>query len=186
MDQWAAIILPGRGYGPIGATIRIPGLVLESLGADVFVIEYPTAVSGQVPLAEILQTSREQIRSIVSATSPQRVTFVAKSLGCSVLLSQTPDVCGSALVEAIWLTPLFKGAAARTGAINLGWRSLLVAGDADPSHNREGFEMVRHELGAESLIVPGADHSLEVPGDPDATLATLRDLLDAVRHFAAP
>lgn len=185
MDRWATIILPGRGYGPRGATFRIPSLVLESLGSEVFVIEYPSAVSGRVPLAEILQASREQITSIVKAASPQRVTFIAKSLGTSVLASLPLGICGSAQVEAIWLTPLFKGTGGRQRAINLGWRSLLVAGDADLSHNPEGFDEVRRELKAESLIIPGADHSLEVPADPDATLAALRDLLDAVRHFSA-
>ena len=183
MDEWLAVVLPGRGYGPLGATIRFPCLLLESLGARIAVIDYPVAVSEPVALEEVARASRVQLESILNAVSPQRVTFISKSLGGAVLSSLNSDACRAARVEAIWLTPLFNDALVRSGAIKLGWRSLLVAGTADPYHDPDGFNVVRSALSGESLIVPGANHSLEVPKDPKATLSALHDLIAAVRSF---
>lgn len=164
----------------------MPIIVLESLGARVCVIEYPLAVTGSVPFDEIMQSSREQLESFVGSVLPRRITFVAKSLGSAVLSSLTKDQCGSAQVESIWLTPLFNEAWVRTGAIQLGWKSLLVAGDADPYHDPQGYEEVRRALGAESLILRGANHSLEIPNAPESTVAALSDLVEAVRRFSSP
>ncbi|MBV9804415.1 MAG: hypothetical protein JO130_14540 [Solirubrobacterales bacterium] len=89
----------------------------------------------------------------------------------------------SARTEAIWLTPLFGYAAVRSGAIACGWRSLLIAGEGDDYHDFEAHEAVREALCADSLILKDADHRLEIPGNPMATVESLRDLVDAVTRF---
>jgi hypothetical protein len=40
MSRWVAIVLPGGGYGPLGAVLRFPILVLDAGGADTFVVDY--------------------------------------------------------------------------------------------------------------------------------------------------
>jgi hypothetical protein len=183
MAQWLTIILPGRNYAAIGAALRMPRLVLESAGAETAVIEYP--LSSEATRSEIVRSASAQITELLVEESPERITFVAKSLGTAVLAARSWSVYGTILIEAIWLTPLFGDASVREGAIRRGWKSLLVAGDADQLHDPVGYEAVRRELGAETLVIPGADHCLEVPYDPDATLEALRHLTEAVRRFAA-
>ena len=86
-------------------------------------------------------------------------------------------------MSAIWLTPLFGAADVRELAAQSGLRSLIVAGDADPYHDADGFEHVARALGASTLIVERADHALEVPGDVGASIDALSALTAAVLDF---
>jgi pimeloyl-ACP methyl ester carboxylesterase len=177
------IVLPGAGYGPIGAAIRLPCLALEDAGAESVAVAYPPLVPSRPPLDEIIAHAADQVARILEEHSPLRVTVVAKSLGTVVLAAA--DLSLPTATEAIWLTPLFGDETVRAQAEQRGLRSLLVAGSADSAHDAEGHERVRAALGAESLLIAGANHALEVPGDVRATLDGLRQLVDAVERFAA-
>jgi hypothetical protein len=186
MSRWVAIVLPGGGYGPLGAVLRFPILVLEAGGADTFVVDYPQGDQQRsATLEELVQAASPQVaRTITAATAAaERVTFVAKSFGTAILAHLDSAVLSSSRTEAIWLTPLFGYAAVRSGAIVHGWRSLLVAGDADDYHDPEAHQAVREALGADSLVLKDADHRLEIPGNPMATVDSLRDLVEAVARF---
>ena len=43
MTSWVVLVLPGGGYGPLGAALRIPVLALEGAGAEAVVVSYPGA-----------------------------------------------------------------------------------------------------------------------------------------------
>jgi predicted sugar kinase len=62
MTTWLTIIHPGRNYGVIGATLRMPRLVLENAGADTAVIEYPP--SANATRSEIVKSSSAQIAQL--------------------------------------------------------------------------------------------------------------------------
>jgi hypothetical protein len=175
-----AVVLPGRAYGPEGPAILIPLMALRQQRAVTVVgVRYPESDPGPV------KSVAEQIALEVAAHEPTRVTFVAKSLGTMVLARLDPAVVGSAMVDAIWLTPIFREVDVREGAIAKGWRSLLVAGDADEEHVPEAHEAVRVALDAESLILPDANHSLEVERDLAATLERWAALAEVALAFAS-
>lgn len=181
-----AIVLPGRGYGALGPALRLPRLAVEEAGAETVVVEYP----GDTPLAQVpewwddLHSSvASQVASFLSEAAPERVTFLAKSLGSVALAALPGHVALPASVDAIWLTPIFGREPIRSGAIAHAWRSLLVAGGADEFYEPEHHEAVAEALGASSLVLPGANHLLEVPGDVRATLEGFRSLTEAVMAF---
>lgn len=183
MTSWVALVVPGGGYGPLGAALRIPVLALEGSGAEALVVSYParTADPDEPWWSELRDSVARQVASAV--TQAQRVTFVAKSLGTKALASLDSEALAGKEVDAIWLTPLFGEPEVRSGAIELGWRSLLVAGQADAYHEPDHHEAVRDALSAASVVLPGADHRLEVAGDALATVAGLRQLAEAVTEF---
>ena len=41
VTSWVALVVPGGGYGPLGAALRIPVLALEGAGAEAVVVSYP-------------------------------------------------------------------------------------------------------------------------------------------------
>lgn len=63
---------------------------------------------------------------------------------------------------------------------------LFVAGDAVLFHGHEDFKSTRRGLGDDSLVFSNAEHGLEVTGDPDTTLAALRDRVEALRCISVP
>jgi hypothetical protein len=144
----------------------------------------PTDASKPELWAEFHRSVGNRVRSVVRDTRPERITFLAKSLGTVALAAFDTTIVAGVVVDAIWVTPLFGFEVVKQGAISHYWRSLLVAGSADEAHNSAAHETVRASLGASSLILPGADHGLEVAGDVWATLDGLHSLVQAVLEFA--
>lgn len=185
MTGHLAILLPGRGYGALGPALRLPRLAVEQSGAEVVEIEY-----GPVPVADdpeswqrLYVSAAEQISAAVAERNPSQLTFIAKSLGTIVLASLPAWVPIPFSARAVWLTPIFGRESVRRGVIAKNWPSLLVAGEADDLHEQRHHETVANALGAGSLVLPGADHMLEVPGNVLATWDGLRTLTEGVLDF---
>ena len=186
MPDHLAIVLPGRGYGPLGPALRLPRLAVEQTGAEVADVSYPSipADHDQRAWESFHRAVADGVTSLLLASAPTRITFIAKSLGTIVLASLPAEVPIPGSVRAIWLTPIFGVETVRSGVIAQGWRSLLVAGEADSAHNNEHHNAVASAIGASSLVLPRADHLLEVPGDVLATLDGFRALTEAVIDFS--
>lgn len=170
------IVLPGRAYHAEGAAIRLVTLTLEGRGARTHVVTWPDEIADAWAVAELT--------AVLGVERPDHVTFVAKSLGSVVLAKVYDRLVLPDATDVVWVTPIFGDASVRLGALAFGRRSLVVAGDADPTHDPDAHESVVLGLGADEVVVPGADHCLEVAGDVDATLAGWRSLADAVARWA--
>ena len=131
-------------------------------------------------LADVVSS---QVISFLSRSSPDRVTFIAKSLGTMVLAGLPDELALPPALKAIWLTPLLGEEQVRSRMLAKGWPSLLVAGGADAFHEPEHHDYVVKALRAFSLVLPKADHCLEVPGDVSATVEGFRSLTQAVLGF---
>lgn len=180
-----ALVLPGRGYGAWGPALRLPRLAVEEAGAEVVEIVYPfvPAPDDRQAWDGLYADVGDQIQTAIREAVPSRVTFIAKSLGTVVLAALDDRAAIPPSVEAIWLTPIFGLEPVRRGAVTKGWPSLLVAGAADGMHEPEHHAAVTEALGAASLILPRADHLLEVPGDVMATLDGFRALTEQIVDF---
>jgi predicted alpha/beta hydrolase family esterase len=181
-----ALVVPGSGYGPAGPALLLPRLAAEQVGADVRDVAYPDWRPG-------LDDERAQaftalvaadIRAAVEEVRPQRLTLLAKSLGCEVVARMDPAAVAAAPeVAVLWCTPVFARPAVRDGAIAKGWRSLVVIGDADRWYDPAALEAVVRATRAETLVLEGADHSLERAGDVLGTVEGFRRLAAATLAF---
>ncbi len=118
---------------------------------------------------------REQAQRALAATDADLVVVIGKSLGSAA----APMVAESGL-PAVWLTPLLTrpdvaDALARTSA-----PALAVGSPDDPTW---GEADVPDNPSLEVLELPGLDHSLQVSGDPLASLDVLRDVTARVGAF---
>jgi hypothetical protein len=181
-----AVVLPGSGYGPAGPALLVPQLAARQTGADVRVVAYPEWRPGmdEDRALEFASIVREQIRETIANVQPTRLTLLAKSLGCEVIARMDREVVPSDCdVAVVWATPVFGLPAVRIGAIGKHWRSLVVSGDADPYYDAAGTAAVLDAVDGDALIIPGADHSLEVDGDVLATVDGFRRLAEVVLRF---
>ena len=181
MSAHLAIVLPGRGYGADLPALYLPRRALEQAGAETGIVAYSAADDWPRFHAAV----DEAVGQLIDERSPSRVTFVAKSLGTIALAALSREVALPPRVDAVWITPLFGEPQVREGAIAHGWRSLIVAGAADPYNSAPDTEAVRVALGADVVVAPDADHGLEVPGDVIATIDGLRAVVEAVVRFVS-
>jgi hypothetical protein len=183
MTGHLAIVLPGRGYTSLGPALRLPRLAVEEAGARVVEVNYPTVPGDEGgSWALLYEAVAEEISSLV-AGGPDELTFIAKSLGTVLLAALSEDVRLPSSVRAIWVTPILAEEPVRSGVIAKRWSSLLVAGGADTFHHPDHHRAVVDAIGASSLVLPGADHRLEVPGNVMATLGGFRAFTEAVMAF---
>jgi hypothetical protein len=179
------LVVPGGPFF-LSAVLRVPAVALQQRGADV----------RDVPLSEgfnmsgSLEDNRDyfdgvglQIQEMISERDWSQVTFVAKSVGTMILGAVGARLSVPGNVNALWLTPCFPLDYVTDGAIATGWRSLIVSGSADHWYDAARTTKVSGALGADHLLIDGADHNLEIAGDVGATLAALERLATATLSF---
>ena len=182
-----ALVLPGGNADRYTAPVLIPSLALEEVGAQLEVVPYPDFRPAGLERDDARafdEFVRERVIEIVGSGTWSRVTFIAKSRG-TLFLAPMPDLVSGASVEAIWVTPLLGLDYVRQGVLGKGWRSLIVAGSADPYHDASAHDAVCSAIGATSLVIDGAHHGLVVDGDVLATIDGYRALAEASLAFAA-
>jgi hypothetical protein len=112
----------------------------------------------------------------IEAAGAARVLVIGKSLA-SLLAGAISDL----VLPAVWLTPLMHEPSVIDGLARAARPNLLVGGSADPSWRVDALEAGDS---IEVLELAGADHALEVPGDPVVSLAGLGQMTETIMAFA--
>lgn len=188
MASHLAIVLPGGNNDPWTPSVLLPALALEAAGATVERISYRSPATGLglglEESAEFNATVVKQVGEALERHQPATVTFVAKSRG-TLFLAALDKAVVPCEVAAVWVTtPLVGLDYVGRGIVSKAWRSLLVAGSADPYHDGQSHAAICAAIGAVELVIPGANHGLFVDGDATATVDGYRKLAEAGVDFA--
>lgn len=189
-----ALLYPGRGYTCAMPVLYYPARWLFTRGADVLTIEYgfvrqTPGVSALDPLELQNWLGGDALAALDGALSMggyNEIVLVGKSLGTVALSRLALDLPPTnRQVSFVWLTPLFKNQDLRAALRRTKPRSLFVQGDADPHFEPALFAELAREVSAHTLILPGADHSLEYGLDFNTTLQAQYKVLEALEMFTA-
>jgi hypothetical protein len=152
-----AILVPGLEYPTQAPLLDLAG---EALSDRRCAVEH---VAWDVP-GGVLETGPEPyVRAHVSAAlyrareaEPGRpVVVIAKSLG-----SYAAALVAERALPAVWLTPVLTDDSVVEAIAASPAPALLIGGGADPVWVPEAAEAT----GKQTLVIPGANHSLRVPG----------------------
>ncbi|GAA0315348.1 alpha/beta hydrolase [Kineococcus aurantiacus] len=161
-----ATVLPGRGCTCDAPLLHSTRALLRDRGWTVRTVRWTTPPAPE----ELLDLAP----GLLDAVQSRQHLVVAKSLSTRLLpLALQRDLPGT------WLTPLLREPQVHRAAAAASAPTLLVGGSADPYWDAAAAR----GSGQRVLEVPGADHSLEVAGDLDASLRVLRTVLAAVGEF---
>lgn len=192
-SETLALLFPGRGYRATMPLLYYAERALLWRGADVLRLDLAydldPAFARATPAGrrERIHADADRACRLGLAQGDYRhLVLVGKSLGTLALADLLTGAAAGRSPACVWLTPLL-GDAGMTGAISRTRPpSLFVIGSADPLYDAEALGALAAGTGGRSLVVEGADHGLEVPGDLRATLAglaaygtALEELLDA-------
>jgi hypothetical protein len=166
------VLLPGIRYFSQAPLLWFSREVAQAGGWSV--VEVDERAPGDV---EPFEWMRERAEEALAATDAGLVCVIGKSLGSAA----APLVADRGL-PAVWLTPLLV----RPDVVDALGRSaapaLAIGSPDDPTW---GDGTVPGNPRLETLELPGLDHSLQVSGDPRASLDALGHVSDRVGAFLA-
>jgi hypothetical protein len=116
-----------------------------------------------------------QAQRALEATDADLVVVIAKSLG-----SAAAPLVSERGLPAVWLTPLLTRSDVVEALAAASAPALAIGSPDDPSW---GDGELPHNSALDVLELPGLDHSLQVKGDPLASLDVLRTVTDRLGVF---
>lgn len=163
-----AVLMPGRSYSPNHPLLYFSRSVLLAQGWSVEEVwwELEDLASEEAVI--------KRARATLDKVADHNPLVVGKSLGSLVL----PYVVQRGW-PAIWLTPLLNDPDLIAALKNVKGKTLLVGGTADDYWDSN----VAKASGQQVLELPGADHGLEISGDPLASVGLLKEIVAAMMLF---
>jgi len=186
-----AVLLPGMGYTCDMPLFHYAENLLAEGGADLLRVVY--AYGGRTDFRDLSDAEREQwlfadtaagYRAGLSRRDYAQLTLVGKSLGTLAmghLLAGEDGPAGG--VRAVWLTPLVRQERLREQVRRFAGRSLSAIGTADPHYETDSLDAWRDATRGEVVVVEGADHGLDVPGDVVASVEAVGKVVRTLRGF---
>ena len=184
-----ALIWPGLRYTCDAPLLARATRLLLAQGVSVAQVwaDYQDAAFQQAPpeqrwrwlVAEglaVIQTARQ-------AASPRRFVWVGKSLGTLIMAGLWLEGQGRDLAASVWLTPLLAFPAVVKVLAHIDSPALLVGSREDPTFDRAGWQTAASNPRVEPLLLDRGNHSLEVPGDEQATAANLSRVQQMLEAF---
>jgi hypothetical protein len=163
-----AVLLPGQRYSSQAPLLWFAREAMRARGWSVLELD-ERAPDDQEPFEWM---RRQAEGALGTAGGAEHVLVVGKSLGSAA----APLVSG----PAVWLTPLLIRPEIVEALRSTGSPTLLVGSPDDPTWG-DGTVPVGEAL--EVLELPGLDHSLQVSGDPRASLDVLGRVTERVGAF---
>lgn len=163
-----AVLIPGRSYSPNHPLLYYARSVLLTQGWSVEEVWWePKDLASE-------ETVIKKAKATLDKVADRNPLVVGKSLGSLVL----PYVVQRGW-PAIWLTPLLNDPDLIAALKNVKGKTLLVGGTADDYWDSN----VAKTSGRQVLELSGADHGLEIPGDPLASVGILKEIVATMTLF---
>ena len=183
-----AILFPGLTYSCDLPVLHYPYRLLAQRGFDVLQLQTDyTHESFQTasPSEQADWLASDAIAALHASRRQRdyaRVVLIGKSLGTLVLAHMLAR--GEERDAAtIWLTPLLRQPDLLEVALPCKSPALFVIGTEDRSYDPKTLERIQAVSCARVLVLEGADHILEVPGDIFSSLRRIESLLRAIDDF---
>ncbi len=180
-----AIIFPGIGYTCHMPLLYYTAEILLQKGFDVLLIEYNYnngdfgLLSEEKKLQWLNFDADAAYNSIMNNSYYKRVVLVGKSLG-SFALARLNEQHG--IRNSIWLTPSLQRDHLYKVMRKHARDGLFVIGTEDPAYQKEKVDELK-KSGGSLLVVPDANHSMEIEDNTYKSIDSLVKVLKAVDKF---
>jgi hypothetical protein len=185
-----AVVFPGLGYTAHMPVLYYPRRLLMERGADALLVEYDYRGRGDFRMPQDPKRDRwffDDVAAAYAAGLGQRpysgITLVGKSLGTLAMGYLLMEDARLSWARCVWLTPLLRADRLRAQMRRARGHSLFVIGTADSHYDPAYLEEVRLASGGESVVVQGADHSLEIEGDTVGSIRAVEQIVRAIQQF---
>jgi hypothetical protein len=185
-----ALVFAGRGVNCQHPTLYYPARELLSRGADVLLIDYSlrpafSTYTEEETMACVAADTLAASQAMWKERAYEQVTLIGKSLGTMAMGSLLENIPPALRLQAIWLTPLLTHPQLGRQIRQRPPRSLFIIGTADSWYDADELAALAQVTRGESLVIPEADHSLEVPAGTVASLQVMEQVVRVIQDFLA-
>jgi hypothetical protein len=166
------VTLPGARYLPFAPLLWFAREVATSRGWSVLDVWDEYLDRSVDPWRWVF----ERAEAALARAGDAQTVLVTKSI-----TSRAVTIASEKGLPGIWLTPLLHNKDIAAGYEQLSAPALLVGGTADESWDGELARRAGHDV----LELEGANHSLQIDGDPLASVDALRQVVERMDAFIA-
>jgi dienelactone hydrolase len=181
------VTFPGNLYGPDGALLFYPSVLLGHDGWDTLALTYgfqsTMAGAGQEAVAEAMEECATAVRAALERRDYPRIGLLGKSLGCGIVTQLCSLEPSLAAARAAYLTPMLGTSLFDSLFERSAQPAYVAQGTADSFYDAAGWESLRGRRSFSLTLIEGADHSLVVHGDLEASAAALERVTREVIAF---
>ncbi|PLS03100.1 alpha/beta family hydrolase [Neobacillus cucumis] len=189
-NRTICIMLPGLGYTTERPLFHYAtGLCLER-NIDVLHINYTFAKNEQfrkLSKQEQPQWMYEDVKAVVEEvlkeTEYECCILLSKSIGTIPMSMEWSKRYFIRNAIGIWLTPLLKEQSVYEALLHTNLPSLCVIGDQDHHFIEERIHSLKANNLISTVVVPNADHSLEIKEDTIASIDAVKTVMLNAKKF---
>ena len=181
------IIFPGWSYTSEMPLLYYSGRILREAGFDLLQVDYDYPQRGfdltDDNEGEIFARLKREVYAAVDTVLEGRnyreIVLIGKSLGTRAMLHALERIGGRIKTNCVWLTPVIGDDAFFEQLKSVHVHSIAIIGTDDPHFNESKLK----QLNAEVLVLEGADHALERPGNLQCSVSELEKVTGFIRTF---
>jgi predicted alpha/beta-hydrolase family hydrolase len=180
------VSLPGDNYGVDGPLLYYPNQRLWRGGWDTAGITYGYQSAGKrfapLAIAGVLDECQRAIEVLLHQRDYQQLVLMGKSLGASLVALLCQQLVLPAWTRAVYLTPPL-GAMFNPIFLETAQPACLALGTVDRFYDPEALRALRQARTFHLIQIEGADHSLNIEGDLQASLDGVKRVTEEVIAF---
>ncbi len=190
-----AVLYPGLSYTCDMPLLYFPTQLCLQRGMDVLQLQtdYGAPDFRSAPAVEQTAWMAADAEAALQAGRGFRsyplTVLAGKSIGtlalAHMLAPNSPVKESLGRFAVIWLTPLLHQPTLVAAALQSKEPSLFVVGTGDRTFVPEALERIKAATPAQALVLEGANHSLEIPGDILRSLQVLQGVFQNIDQFLA-
>lgn len=176
-----AVLFPGMGYTLDAPLMWYSERASFDAGCDVLSLEYGYQTNRKPFHPEDLHNLVEEAVAAVSQIvrgQYSSIVFIGKSLG-TIVQAEVAQRMEASVSNHIFLTPLKR----TIPFIQQSQRALVVVGDNDSAFSASEVSQISHISKVELVVIPKADHGLEVDDDIPGSIDVLKHVSSLCRDF---
>lgn len=184
-----AVLFPGLRYSCDMPLLFYPAQLFLQRSLDVLQVhaDYTQEAFASLPPDRQIDWLADDASAAVQAAQAQRnyhnLLLTGKSIGTLALSTLLLRHREYLRATTLWLTPLYRLPLLEQATQQLTGPALFISGSGDNAHDENRLEHLCQVTDAEALVIPGADHSLHIPGDINQTLSAMQQVMEAIDSF---
>ncbi|MGX6445638.1 alpha/beta family hydrolase [Neobacillus sp. K501] len=189
-NKTLCIMLPGLGYTTQRPLFHYATGVCMKHEVDILHVNYQFVKNEHFSKLSELEQERwmyEDVKAVLDDVLEENVYeqcfLLSKSIGTIPMAMEWKAGHINQIAFGIWLTPLIKDDNVYEALLNTEIPSLCVIGDHDHHFLEERISSLKNNPLISTILIPNADHGLEVKGDLADTLEAIMVVMKSIEDF---